>query len=245
MIKEKKEYIIAGVISVVMLGISAFCIYSSNKLAKDNNEPKDKITQKSIILANDKESVPANGLAINNKEISTQASDSKNSQSETTTKPENVTKPEIPKQPETSVSQEQVNPPTPPTPPPPVIPDFKPVTIDYKEYLVKQGDTLSKIWRENIVCIPYSKARDMICHENQLANVEDLNPGQSLKIPVVQYEGYDKCKVNQGDTLCAIARKYKPNNISENQYVDILININGKENVKEIELEQVILLPKM
>jgi len=246
MLKIKKEYFIAGVVSLAVIGISAFSIYYNSNLLKESNESTGEITNKTIDLIGKEKSIPA---AVNAPIENTNSNSADNQQALSGTSSEK-TKPKEPAEPATTSTEAEetqgsLGPEAIGTAnDKPIILDFKPVIIVYKEYSVKQGDTLSKIWRENIVCISFSKAKSMICHENQLASEDDLKPGQSLKIPMVQYENYITYKVSKGDTLSAIARRYKPDNVTESQYVNIIVKINLEENVQEIETEQVILLPK-
>ena len=235
MSKIKKEYIIAGVFAVAIIGISAFSIYANVNMAKGDNGSKDKISEKSIELTNNEGALPvANNGAIGTKDSDTV--DNSKAAANTTAQSKTTKNTGTASTSSSSVKADvKYN-----------LDDIIPVEIEYKEYAVKKGDTLSKIWRENIVCIPFSRARTMICAENELASEDDIKPGQSLRIPAAEYADYIKYRVSEGETLYTIAKKYNSKiNLTINQLVDILIKINGEENVENIEKNQVILIPQI
>jgi len=226
MIRIKREYIIAGVFAIGMVGLTAFSIYTNSNIAKEDNGSKDKISEKSIELTNNESKDNKDSNTADNSKVVTNTTNQPKTDKNSGTTASSA-----------SAVKANVN---------YNLEDIIPVEIEYKEYVVKKGDTLSKIWRENIVCIPFSKARSMICSENELASEEDIKPGQSLRIPIAEYADYTKYKVSEGETLYTIAKKYNTKiNLTVNQLVDILIKINGEENVEKIEKNQVILIPQI
>ncbi len=74
-------------------------------------------------------------------------------------------------------------------------------------YIVKKGDTLSKIAKDYNISIEYLK--DL----NNMDN-NDLKEGEVLIVPITTIKDNDKYKVKKGDTLWNISKK---NNISVNE----------------------------
>ena len=87
----------------------------------------------------------------------------------------------------------------------------------------------------------YSIAKKLMINPNLLSsinnNVVNITPGMTLLVPKKDNEYFNYYKVNQGDTLFNIARKY---NVS----VDMLSLLNGLDNEDYIYPNQIIMLPK-
>ena len=120
-----------------------------------------------------------------------------------------------------------------------------PVKEDYKlvEYIVKPGDTISKIYKDHIVSYTFKSAEKLIINENNLPSSEILEVGMKLKIPSSVVSGYIKHKVVKGESLNAIAKKYMGKNSLADE-INLIEILNGKENTEIIEIDQVLLVQK-
>ena len=112
------------------------------------------------------------------------------------------------------------------------------------EYTVVKGDTLSGIWKKNIVSYTFNRAKDIIISKNNLSSADNLKVGQKLEIPSRDIKGYKKYTVKKSDNLSDIAKLCLPNK-KVNEAVDLIIKANGKKNVDNLEPEQVLLIPKV
>jgi len=87
----------------------------------------------------------------------------------------------------------------------------------------------------------YSIAKKLNINPNLLSsinnNIINITPGMTLLIPKKDNEYFNYYKVNQGDTLFNIAKKY---NVS----VNMLSMLNGLNNEDYIYPNQIIMLPK-
>ena len=87
----------------------------------------------------------------------------------------------------------------------------------------------------------YSIAKKLNINPNLLSsinnNIINITPGMTLLIPKKDNEYFNYYKVNQGDTLFNIAKKY---NVS----VNMLSMLNGLNNEDYIYQNQIIMLPK-
>ena len=122
---------------------------------------------------------------------------------------------------------------------------MNPVKEDNKlvEYIVKPGDTISKIHNEHIVSYTFRSAEQLIINENNLPSSEILEVGMKLKIPSSVVSGYIKHKVVKGESLNAIAKKYMGKNSLADE-INLIEVLNGKENTEIIEIDQVLLVQK-
>jgi len=116
--------------------------------------------------------------------------------------------------------------------------------VAYVSYTIVKGDTLSSIWRKNIVSYPFSKAREMIINKNDMSVSDVLKPGETLEIPFRDSKGYTKYSVKQGDNLTSIAEKLFPKK-NANDVIEAITKANGSENVEPVEIDQVLLIPTM
>jgi len=112
----------------------------------------------------------------------------------------------------------------------------------YISYTVLKGDTLTNIWRKNIVSYPFSIAKEMILSKNNMSSADELKPGEKIEIPFIDSKGYTKYSVKQGDNLTAIAQKFFPKK-NTNEAIEVITKVNGSENVDHIEVDQVLLIP--
>jgi hypothetical protein len=114
---------------------------------------------------------------------------------------------------------------------------------NYVEYIVKSGDTISKIFSEHIVSYTFSNAERLIIKENNLPSSGILTVGRSLKIPKSVDSGYIKHKVVKGETISVIAKKYMGKKSLADE-ISSIKSLNGKENTEIIEIGQVLLIQK-
>ena len=114
--------------------------------------------------------------------------------------------------------------------------------VSYVSYTVLKGDTLTGIWRKNIVSYHCSKASEMIISKNDMSNANDLKPGQKLEIPFIDSKGYTKYSVKQGENLSTIVKKLFPKK-NGNEVIQAIKKANGSENVDTVEPDQVLLIP--
>lgn len=114
---------------------------------------------------------------------------------------------------------------------------------NYVEYVVKTGDTISKIFAEHIVSYTFSNAKRLIIKENNLPVSGNLKIGMKLRIPSSAEAGYIKHKVVKGESLSVIAKKYLGKK-SLSEEISIIEALNGKENTEIIEVGQTLLIQK-
>lgn len=110
------------------------------------------------------------------------------------------------------------------------------------EYTVVKGDTISGIWKKNIVSYTFNRAKEVIISKNNLSSADNLKLGQKLKIPSRNTKGYKKYTVKKADTITDIAKQCLPRK-ELNEAIDLITKANGKYNVDNLEPEQVLLIP--
>jgi len=103
--------------------------------------------------------------------------------------------------------------------------------IMYEVYNVKKGDTIEKI------ISMYNITLDDLVKVNGIIDLSNLYEGMKIMIPNDDSNPYRYYTVKKGDTIKEIADKY---NIDYN----MLIKINGLEEVDYIYQNQTILVPK-
>lgn len=113
---------------------------------------------------------------------------------------------------------------------------------DYIVYNVKEGDCLSKIYKENIVGYTLSKARVLIIKKNNLKSEEDIKEGMELLIPQKDTDGWIEYRVRPKDSLYSIVKKvFGP---SDTQTIINEIRLkNSMDSSEEPEVDQRLLIP--
>lgn len=115
--------------------------------------------------------------------------------------------------------------------------------VEFVEYVVKSGDTLSSIFRDSIKGYSFADAVKLIADKNSLENANNLKPGQKLLIPTAKDSSENKYIIKQGDTLTKLAKKYFP----KEKLLDAIKAImqeNDIEDENSIEVGQVIIIPE-
>jgi len=111
------------------------------------------------------------------------------------------------------------------------------------EYEVKKGDTLKKIWANNIVSYPYSISMDLVLKQNKIGSLSDIKIGDVILLPTRIDETCIIYTVKNNDTLLSISNQFKADQTLCNM-VKIIKDKNGKGNVKNIEPGQILLIPQ-
>ena len=101
----------------------------------------------------------------------------------------------------------------------------------FESYLIKKGDTLDSISRM------YNTSKDYLVDINNLYYYDDFKEGRELIVPKVSDTYFNTYKIEKGDTLYAIAKKY---NVNPN----LLSSLNGINKEDYIYPNQEILVPK-
>ena len=101
----------------------------------------------------------------------------------------------------------------------------------FESYLIKKGDTLDNISRM------YNTSKEYLIDINNLYYYDDFKEGRELIVPKVSDTYFNTYKIEKGDTLYAIAKKY---NVNPN----LLSSLNGINKEDYIYPNQDILVPK-
>ena len=113
---------------------------------------------------------------------------------------------------------------------------------DYIVYNVKEGDCLSKIYKENIVGYTLSKAKSLIIKKNNLKSEEDIKEGMELLIRQKNADGWIEYRVRPKDSLYGIVKKIF--GTSETQvFIDEIRQKNSMDSSEEPEVDQRLLIP--
>ena len=101
----------------------------------------------------------------------------------------------------------------------------------FDSYEVKKGDTIDSISRK------YNVSKEYLIDINNLYYIDDFKEGRELIVPKINDVYFNTYKVEKGDSLYAIARKY---NVNPN----LLSSLNGINPEEYIYPDQEILVPK-
>lgn len=101
----------------------------------------------------------------------------------------------------------------------------------FDSYEIKKGDTLESISKK------YNVSREYLIDINNLYYVDDFKEGRELIVPKVTDVYFNTYKVEKGDSLYQIARRY---NVNPN----LLSALNGIKDDEYIYPNQEILIPK-
>lgn len=101
----------------------------------------------------------------------------------------------------------------------------------FESYLIKKGDTLDSISRSRNV------SKDYLIDINNLYYYDDFKEGRELIVPKINDVYFNTYKIDKGDTLYAIAKKYNVN-------PSLLASLNGINKDEYIYPNQEILIPK-
>lgn len=101
----------------------------------------------------------------------------------------------------------------------------------FESYLIKKGDTLDSISNR------YNVSKDYLIDINNLYYFDDFKEGRELIVPKINDVYFDTYKVEKGDSLYAIAKKY---NVNPN----LLASLNGINKEDYIYPNQEIMVPK-
>lgn len=113
---------------------------------------------------------------------------------------------------------------------------------DYIVYNVKEGDCLSKIYKENIVGYTLSKARVLIIKKNNLKSEEDIKEGMELLIPQKDTDGWIEYRVRPKDSLYSIVKKVFGASDTQTIINEIRLK-NSMDSSEEPEVDQRLLIP--
>lgn len=101
----------------------------------------------------------------------------------------------------------------------------------FDSYEIKKGDTLESISKK------YNVSREYLIDINNLYYVDDFREGRELIVPKVTDVYFNTYKVEKGDNLYQIARRYNVN-------PSLLSALNGIKDDEYIYPNQEILIPK-
>lgn len=101
----------------------------------------------------------------------------------------------------------------------------------YESYLVKKDDTLDSVARR------YSVSKEYLIDINNLYYIDDFKEGRELVVPKVEDVYFNTYKIEKGDTLYSIAKRYNVN-------PTLLSVINGIDENEYIYPDQEIMVPK-
>ena len=101
----------------------------------------------------------------------------------------------------------------------------------YDKYLIRNGENL------DIIANKFNTNKDYLKSINNIMYEDMLRAGMELVVPKGKEQYFDYYKIEQGDTLFGIARKYNIN-------PELLANMNGLDMDDYIYPDQEILIPK-
>ena len=101
----------------------------------------------------------------------------------------------------------------------------------FDSYEVRKGDTLESISRK------FNVSKDYLIDINNLYYIDDFKEGRELIVPKINDVYFNVYKVEKGDTLYAIAKRY---NVNPN----LLSALNGINDNEYIYPDQEIMVPK-
>jgi len=101
----------------------------------------------------------------------------------------------------------------------------------YDKYLIKEGDTLSKIAKK------FNTQENIIMEINNIPFPDMIRKGKEIIVPVNKEKYFEYYTIQKGDSLYAIARRYNIN-------PELLSILNGIDKEDYIYPNQEILIPK-
>lgn len=101
----------------------------------------------------------------------------------------------------------------------------------FESYEIKNGDTLDSISNR------FNVSKEYLIDINNLYYYDDFKEGRELIVPKVKDVYFNTYKIEKGDTLYAIAKKYNVN-------PDLLASLNGINKEDYIYPDQEIMVPK-
>lgn len=101
----------------------------------------------------------------------------------------------------------------------------------FESYLVKKGDTLDDIANR------FNSTKEFLIDINNLYFKDDFQEGRELIVPKVEDVYFNKYKVEEGDSLYKIGKKFNIN-------PDLLSSLNGIDKEDYIYPNQEIMIPK-
>ena len=101
----------------------------------------------------------------------------------------------------------------------------------FDTYIIKNGDTLENLARS------YNVSKEYLIDINNLYYIDDFKEGRELIVPKVSDVYFNTYKIEKGDTLYKIAKKYNIN-------PDLLSSLNGINMDEYIYPNQEIMVPK-
>lgn len=101
----------------------------------------------------------------------------------------------------------------------------------YDKYLIKEGDTLSKIAQK------FNTQEDIIMEINNIPFPDMIRKGKEIIVPINKDKYFEYYTIQKGDSLYAIARRYNIN-------PELLSILNGIDKEDYIYPNQEILIPK-
>lgn len=101
----------------------------------------------------------------------------------------------------------------------------------FESYLIKKGDTLDSVARS------FNVPKEYLIDINNIYYFDDFKEGRELIVPKINDVYFNTYKIEKGDTLYAIAKKY---NVNPN----LLASLNGLNMEDYIYPNQEIMVPK-
>lgn len=101
----------------------------------------------------------------------------------------------------------------------------------FDSYLIKNGDTLESVSKK------YNTSKDYLIDINNIVYIDDFKEGRELIVPKMTDTYFETYKVEKGDTLYQIGRKYNVN-------PELLSILNGIKKDEYIYPDQEIMIPK-
>lgn len=101
----------------------------------------------------------------------------------------------------------------------------------YDKYLIRYGDTLSKIAKK------FNTEETTIMELNNIPFPDMIREGKEIIVPIKKEKYFEYYTIEQGDNLYSIARRYNIN-------PDLLAILNGLDSDDYIYPNQQILIPK-
>lgn len=101
----------------------------------------------------------------------------------------------------------------------------------FESYEIKKGDTIESISRA------YNVSKEYLIDINNLYYIDDFKEGRELIVPKINDVYFNTYKIEKGDTLFGIAKKY---NVNPN----LLASLNGINKEDYIYPGQEIMVPK-
>ena len=101
----------------------------------------------------------------------------------------------------------------------------------FESYLIKKGDTLDSISNR------YNVSKEYLIDINNLYYIDDFKEGRELIVPKINDVYFNTYKIEKGDTLYAISKKYNVN-------PELLAALNGLNKDDYIYPDQEIMVPK-